>query len=94
MGDSHCTFLNINRRSKTKQVMTENDVNEFLSNLAKNVRKHRVEQGMTQEELGFKSGTSQTTIKNIESKQTNPTAAILYKVVRGLGLKFSELLGE
>lgn len=74
--------------------VSENDVNEFLINLAKNVRKHRVEQGMTQEQLGFKSGTSQTTVKNIESQQTNPTAAVLYKITRGLNLKFSELLGE
>lgn len=48
--------------------------------------------GISQEELGFRSGLDRTYISGIERGMRNPSLTALVKIAKGLGLNTSELL--
>ena len=39
-------------------------------------------------------GVSKATLSQIEANKTNPTIGVLWKIASGLGVPFSDLLGE
>jgi transcriptional regulator with XRE-family HTH domain len=51
----------------------------------------RLEKGMTQKQLAQKVGTSESTIKMIETNKNNPGAELLPKLADALGVKPSDL---
>jgi transcriptional regulator with XRE-family HTH domain len=58
----------------------------------KHLRKLRLEQKLTQEELADKAGMHFTYIGQIERGIRNPSLINLYKMAKALGLSMSELL--
>ena len=58
------------------------------------VRKFRKTQGLSQEELGFKSGLDRTYISGIERGTRNPTLESLCRIARALGVPPSEIVRE
>jgi len=62
-------------------------------NLQRNIKKQRLAQGLTQEDLAKLSGLSKQHISNIESrKSTNITVSSIESVAKGLKLPVSVLL--
>lgn len=62
--------------------------------VAERLHRLRQEKGMSLEDLAARAGVSRAMLSQIETLKTNPTVALLWKVSRGLGVSFAELLGS
>jgi len=62
--------------------------------VAENLRSRRKARGLSLDELARASGVSRAGLSQIETRKTNPTVGILWKIAVGLGLPFNELIGE
>ena len=64
-----------------------------MSNIAKNLRKMREAEGLSQEKLARMTDVSNNTIIKIESgKNQNPTLDTLKKIAKALGVSVDELI--
>jgi transcriptional regulator with XRE-family HTH domain len=59
--------------------------------VARNVRRIRVAQGVSQEALAFDAGLDRTYISGIERGLENPTVAVLEQLARALGARVTDL---
>lgn len=57
-----------------------------------NVRRLRLEKGLSQEEFGFAAGIDRTYVSGVERGLRNPTLLLADKFARGLGVELDELL--
>ncbi len=64
---------------------------KVLENLGKNLKKYRLDCGMTQEILAEKVGIHPTYVGKLESGKNNPSVKLLFKVSRALGVKLSDI---
>jgi transcriptional regulator with XRE-family HTH domain len=62
--------------------------------VAENLRRRRKARGMSLDDLAKASGVSRAGLSQIETRKTNPTVGILWKIAVGLGLPFADLIGE
>ena len=69
-------------------------VDPIARQVAEKLKTLRQAASMSLEDLSAKSGVSRATLSQIETKKTNPTIAVLWKIAQGLGVPFSELLGS
>lgn len=60
--------------------------------LGRAVRELRARRGLSQEELGFRSGLHRNYVGAIERGEINPTFRVLLKVTDGLDVPLSELI--
>ncbi len=67
---------------------------EVSRRVAENLRSRRKARGMSLDDLARASGVSRAGLSQIETRKTNPTVGILWKIAVGLGLPFAELIGE
>ena len=63
----------------------------FLAKLGLNLKKYRLEKGLTQENLAEKVGIHPTYVGKLEGGKNNPSTKMLYKITRALGIKLSDL---
>jgi len=66
---------------------------EVSRRVAENLRSRRKARGMSLDDLARASGVSRAGLSQIETRKTNPTVGILWKIAVGLGLPFAELIG-
>ena len=59
--------------------------------LGLNLKKYRLEKGLTQENLAEKVGIHPTYVGKLESGKNNPSIKMLYKITRTLEIKLPEL---
>ncbi|WP_321325437.1 helix-turn-helix transcriptional regulator [uncultured Parasphingorhabdus sp.] len=57
-----------------------------------NVRRLRLEKGLSQEEFGFAAGIDRTYVSGIERGLRNPSLVLAEKFAKGLGVELRELL--
>ena len=57
-----------------------------------NVRRLRLEKGLSQEEFGFTAGIDRTYVSDVERGLRNPTLLLAAKFAAGLGVELHELL--
>lgn len=57
-----------------------------------NVRRLRLEKGMSQEEFGFAAGIDRTYVSGVERGLRNPSLMLAHKFASGLGVELFELL--
>lgn len=62
--------------------------------VADNLRQHRKRREMTLDELAHATGVSRAALSQIETRKTNPTIGVLWKIAAGLGVPFSDMIGE
>jgi transcriptional regulator with XRE-family HTH domain len=62
--------------------------------VAENLRQRRKQRDMSLDQLSHATGVSRAALSQIETRKTNPTIGVLWKIASGLGVPFSELLGE
>jgi transcriptional regulator with XRE-family HTH domain len=67
-------------------------IEETLKKIGINVKKARLKMGLTQEELGEKSGLDSRHIGFIERGEINSTVKTLSKIAHGLGCPVGSLL--
>lgn len=65
------------------------DVRQLLGT---NVRRLRLEMGLSQEEFGFVAGIDRTYVSGVEPGLRNPTIALAAKFALGLGVELDVLL--
>lgn len=57
-----------------------------------NVRRLRLERGLSQEEFGFAAGIDRTYVSGVERGLRNPSLVLAEKFAKGLGVPVHELL--
>lgn len=60
--------------------------------VAQNVKRVRLDKGLTQEQFSEISGFSQQYISGLETGQRNPTVVTLYELAKALGVSHIELV--
>jgi XRE family transcriptional regulator, regulator of sulfur utilization len=67
---------------------------ELAQRVASNLRERRKTRGMSLDELAASSGVSRAALSQIETQKSNPSLSVLWKIAVGLGIPFSDLLGD
>lgn len=65
---------------------------EFLKKLGGNIKKLRLEAGMSQTDLGYACNFERSTMNRIEAGRTNPTVLTLRLIADALNVELSKLL--
>ncbi|MCC6524412.1 MAG: helix-turn-helix transcriptional regulator [Polyangiaceae bacterium] len=69
-------------------------MDDINTQVAERLRRLRRSANLSLEELAQRSGVSRGMLSQIETLKTNPTIAVVWKIARGLGVSFAELVGE
>lgn len=72
----------------------EREAEELKRRVGENLVRLRKKRGLSLERLAALSGVSRAMIGQIESAESTPTIALLWKVARGLDVRFADLLGD
>jgi transcriptional regulator with XRE-family HTH domain len=67
---------------------------ELGARVAENLRLRRKARSLSLDDLSRSSGVSRAALSQIETRKSNPTVGVLWKIAVGLGVPFSELIGE
>jgi XRE family transcriptional regulator, regulator of sulfur utilization len=67
---------------------------EMARRVGDNLRRRRKTRNLSLDELAVASGVSRAALSQIETSKSNPTVGVLWKIAVGLGIPFSELIGE
>ncbi len=67
---------------------------EVRRRLGLNVRRHREERGLSQEELAFESGLHRTYVSGVERGVRNPTVVVVEKIAKALHVPAASLLDD
>ncbi|MFO0679479.1 MAG: helix-turn-helix domain-containing protein [Polyangiaceae bacterium] len=62
--------------------------------VAENLRNQRKLRGLSLDDLAHASGVSRAALSQIETRKSNPTIGVLWKVASGLGISFAELVDD
>jgi transcriptional regulator with XRE-family HTH domain len=65
---------------------------DILARLGRNVRRLRLEKGWSQEAYAFEAGIHRTYVSEIERAKRNPTATVIEKLAKPLGVPPGRLL--
>jgi XRE family transcriptional regulator, regulator of sulfur utilization len=67
---------------------------ELAGRVAGHLRDHRKRREMSLDQLAQLTGVSRAALSQIETRKTNPTIGVLWKIASGLGIAFADLIGE
>ena len=68
------------------------DMKSESANLGENLKRIRMEKGITQGDIVRKLGISRSFVSNIENGKTNPTLSTISKLAKALGIPTNELI--
>lgn len=71
----------------------EQEAQDLKRRVAENLSRLRKTRGLSLEKLAILSGVSRGMLGQIEAGESTPTIALLWKVARGLDVRFADLLG-
>jgi len=81
--------------SKTyNSLLGKEDEKSLMKVFGKNLRNQRLKKGFTQEQLGELAKVNYKYIGEIERGEKNPTAVVIYKLSKALGVLVSEILSD
>lgn len=72
----------------------EREAQELKRRVGENLERLRKQRGLSLERLAAVSGVSRAMLGQIEAGESAPTIALLWKVARGLDVRFADLLGD
>ena len=67
---------------------------EMTRRVGTSIHEKRKARGLSLDQLSVSSGVSRAALSQIETRKTNPSLGVLWKIAVGLGIPFSELLGS
>src|SRR5437868_6969091 len=67
---------------------------ELAGRVANHLREQRRRREMSLDQLAQLTGVSRAALSQIETRKTNPTIGVLWKIAAGLGIPFADLIGE
>ncbi len=74
--------------------VTASEALELKRRVGGNLELLRRQRGLSLERLAAQSGVSRAMLGQIEAGESAPTIAVLWKIARGLGVRFADLLGD
>ncbi len=79
---------------KAKLNDAEDETLELKRRVGQNLENLRKKRGLSLERLATLSGVSRAMLGQVEAGESAPTISLLWKVARGLDVRFADLLGE
>jgi transcriptional regulator with XRE-family HTH domain len=80
--------------AKVEQPKVEDETQEIKRRVGENLERLRRQRGLSLERLAALSGVSRAMLGQIEAGESAPTIALLWKISRGLDVRFADLLGD
>ena len=80
--------------AEEERLAAEREAQEFKRRVGENLERLRKRRGLSLERLAALSGVSRAMLGQIEVGESTPTIALLWKVSRGLDVRFADLLGD
>ncbi len=65
---------------------------EFIHNLGKNIKKHRINANLTQKNLAQIVGIHPTYVGKLEAGKNNPSLILMFKIARAMKIKLVDIL--
>lgn len=78
----------------TTHANTDTETHEIKRRVGSNLERLRRQRGLSLERLANLAGVSRAMLGQIEAGESTPTIALLWKVARGLDVRFADLLGD
>jgi transcriptional regulator with XRE-family HTH domain len=79
---------------REKNGSAEHEAQELKRRVGENLGRLRKRRGLSLERLAAVSGVSRAMLGQVEAGESAPTIALLWKVARGLDVRFADLLGD
>lgn len=76
------------------QANSDAETHEIKRRVGSNLERLRRQRGLSLERLANLAGVSRAMLGQIEAGESTPTIALLWKVARGLDVRFADLLGD
>ena len=67
---------------------------DLARRVADNLREQRTRRDLSLDQMARLTGVSRAALSQIETRKTNPTIGVLWKIAAGLGIPFADLIGE
>jgi XRE family transcriptional regulator, regulator of sulfur utilization len=67
---------------------------DLARRVAESLRAQRKKRDLSLDQLAGLTGVSRAALSQIETRKTNPTIGVLWKIASGLGIPFSDLIGD
>jgi transcriptional regulator with XRE-family HTH domain len=67
---------------------------DLARRVADNLRQQRKHRELSLDQMARLTGVSRAALSQIETRKTNPTIGVLWKIASGLGIPFADLIGE
>lgn len=80
--------------AKEDHAAIDQEAQELKRRVGENLERLRKQRGLSLERLAAVSGVSRAMLGQIEAGESAPTIALLWKVARGLDVRFADLLGD
>ncbi|MER3426705.1 MAG: transcriptional regulator [Pyrinomonas sp.] len=79
---------------ESERAAAEREARELKKRVGENLARLRRQRGLSLEKLASLSGVSRAMLGQIEAGESTPTIALLWKIARGLDVRFADLLGD
>ncbi|MBA3440171.1 MAG: helix-turn-helix transcriptional regulator [Pyrinomonadaceae bacterium] len=80
--------------AENERASVDREAQDLKRRVGVNLEKLRKKRGLSLERLATLSGVSRAMLGQIEAGESTPTIALLWKVARGLDVRFADLLGD
>jgi transcriptional regulator with XRE-family HTH domain len=80
--------------SKDQMTMLDAEAQDLKRRVGENVERLRKSRGLSMERLATLSGVSRAMLGQVESGESMPTIGLLWKISRGLDVRYADLLGD
>lgn len=80
--------------AEKERTSVDQEAQELKRRVGVNLERLRKKRGLSLERLAALSGVSRAMLGQIEAGESTPTIALLWKVARGLDVRFADLLGD
>lgn len=81
-------------KKREEQKAAERETQDLKRKVGENLGRLRKQRGLSLERLATLSGVSRAMLGQVEAGESAPTISFLWKVARGLDVRFADLLGE
>ena len=83
-----------NLKKREEPIAVENEAQELKRRVGENLSRLRKSRGLSLERLAVLAGVSRAMLGQVEAGESAPTISFLWKVARGLDVRFADLLGD
>src|SRR3954466_13038014 len=86
--------LTSKKKKREEPLSVETEAQELKRRVGENLARLRKSRGLSLERLAALAGVSRAMLGQVEAGESAPTISFLWKVARGLDVRFADLLGD